>query len=91
MNKNELLNQKSLEFHEKHFNQLFSVVERAKILHTVLDEIIESYNLLADSIAAELPDSTKEMLQEIISWEKDLSEYKALETILKDKYIISKR
>lgn len=36
-------------------------------------------------------DSTKEMLHDIISWEKDLSEYESLETILRSKYKISKK
>lgn len=35
-------------------------------------------------------DSTKDMLDEIISWEKDLSEYNSLETILRSKYKIIK-
>jgi len=36
-------------------------------------------------------DATKELLADIISWEKDLSEYLSLETILKQRYIIRKR
>lgn len=38
-----------------------------------------------------IKDSTKELLMDIISWEKDLSEYMSLETILREKYIITKR
>lgn len=36
-------------------------------------------------------DSTKELLTDIISWEKDLSEYESLESILRKRYNIQKR
>lgn len=36
-------------------------------------------------------DDTKSLLHDIISWEKDLSEYSSLETILKERYIIIKK
>lgn len=36
-------------------------------------------------------DATVKMLEDIISWEKDLSEYKSLEKILREKYIILER
>jgi hypothetical protein len=36
-------------------------------------------------------DATIKMLEDIISWEKDLSEYKSLEKILRDKYVITER
>jgi|WetSurMetagenome_2_1015567.scaffolds.fasta_scaffold1446988_1 hypothetical protein len=37
-----------------------------------------------------LPNATKEMLENIISWEKDISQYPALETILKKKFNITR-
>jgi hypothetical protein len=36
-------------------------------------------------------DDTKKLLDDIISWEKDLSQYNDLESILREKYIILKR
>ena len=36
-------------------------------------------------------DSTNELLHDIITWEKDLSVYDSLESILKNKYIVLKR
>lgn len=36
-------------------------------------------------------DATVKMLEDIISWENDLSEYKSLEEILREKYIITER
>lgn len=39
----------------------------------------------------EQADMTKELLTDIISWEKDLSEYGSLEGILREKYVITKR
>ena len=36
-------------------------------------------------------DNTKDLLGDIISWEKDLSEYEALETILRELYDIRKK
>lgn len=36
-------------------------------------------------------DSTKALLADIISWEKDLSEYESLESILRKRYVIQKR
>jgi hypothetical protein len=37
------------------------------------------------------PDNTKDLLDDIISWEKDLSEYASLEGILRKRYKITKR
>lgn len=39
----------------------------------------------------EIKDSTKDLLTDIISWEKDLSEYGSLEAILRERYVITKR
>ena len=36
-------------------------------------------------------DNTTELLHDIISWEKDLSEYNSLESIIKNKYVVLKR
>ena len=36
-------------------------------------------------------DNTKELLNDIISWEKDLSEYESLETILRKLYLIQRK
>ena len=36
-------------------------------------------------------DATVDLLTDIISWEKDLSEYGSLEGILRERYIITKR
>jgi hypothetical protein len=36
-------------------------------------------------------DNTKDLLADIISWEKDLSEYDSLESILRERYVILKR
>jgi hypothetical protein len=36
-------------------------------------------------------DDTKKLLDDIILWEKDLSEYDSLEEILREKYVILKR
>lgn len=36
-------------------------------------------------------DDTKALLDDIISWEKDLSEYHSLESILRERYLIKKR
>lgn len=53
-----------------------------------------------DIVAKEVPistlipvesDDTRKLLQDIISWEKDLSEYDSLESILRERYKITKR
>jgi hypothetical protein len=51
---------------------------------------IELKNLL-ESFLREQPDNTKDLLDDIISWEKDLSEYGSLEGILRERYKIIKR
>lgn len=53
---------------------------------------IEVKNLLDDDNKSQmLQIATAEMLDDIISWEKDLSEYKSLESILNKKYLIYKK
>lgn len=39
----------------------------------------------------EIEDATKELLRDIISWELDLCKYESLETILREKYLITKK
>jgi len=46
---------------------------------------------IKEMIVPEEADMTKELLTDIISWEKDLSEYASLESVLKEKYKINKR
>ncbi len=53
----------------------------------------ESMSLAAEKYAQQFKanDNTKDLLSDIISWEKDLSEYNSLESILRERYKITKR
>lgn len=54
--------------------------------HQTVMDVMEEYKSLEEGA-----DATKELLSDIISWEKDLSEYMSLEAILKKRYKIEKR
>lgn len=51
----------------------------------------EAAELYAAQFRIPAADNTKELLHDIISWEKDLSEYDSLEGILRERYLIISR
>lgn len=62
-----------------------------------IDEMKNRASMLMDRFIKQIvatpeqADMTKDLLHDIISWEKDLSEYESLETILRERYVITKR
>jgi hypothetical protein len=69
---------------EKKVNPLTFVGTKGKPGYLKLTELLEDF-------LNGQPDSTKDLLRDIISWEKDLSEYESLEGILRERYKIIKR
>lgn len=55
---------------------------------SIIDEFKKKYD--QDLLTPTPSDMTEELLVDIISWEKDLSEYESLEAILREKYIINR-
>jgi hypothetical protein len=69
---------------EKKVNPVTFVGTKGKSGYMPLIELLEGFLKVQE-------DNTKDMLDDIISWEKDLSQYPALETILRERYKIIKR
>jgi hypothetical protein len=69
------------------------VIDMVKDLKMLVDEAkqeVKNLNILA--VSGALPsDATVKLLQTIIGWEKDVSEYMSLETKLRELFIISER
>jgi hypothetical protein len=55
------------------------------------DELLPNDDLFVIEAVPKQADATKNLLHDIISWEKDLSEYESLEAILRQKYLITQR
>ncbi len=66
--------------------------EIERLQNTVDFNVKENMNLIKQiGKEAIKEDATVQLLDDIISWEKDLSEYKSLEGILREQYKITKR
>ena len=88
LTKEEMVDNFYMKFREKfpEYQLPFYDIDRDRMFNELLD--------FADQYANQFrteQDDTKEMLAEIISWEKDLSEYESLESILRSKYLIVKK
>lgn len=80
----------------KHHFKDWQDIKLSKILKQARFDVImwladEAAELYAAQFRIPAADNTKEMLHDIISWEKDLSEYESLEGIIRERYLIISR